>query len=246
MPRKPVPWVAGADSHGDMRCPSTLAAFFEFIDYFKPQIRIGMGDHFDFRHKREGASVEDQYASGRSDLDCGLEFLRKFKPTHICWGNHDDRVWRALKHPNQNVADDAERIIGEIEHATKSATFKKSYSVFEYLKIGDLKIIHGVANSEAALKRQAAIYDKVINGHLHTATHLTVEGLHKPKELWCVPCLCRLDMPYLKTKIGALKHCNGWAYGHKYPDGTMTVHIATKKGGRWILPTEFREFKGKP
>lgn len=245
MPRQPVPWVAGADSHGDMRCPSTLAAFFEFIKYYKPQIRIGMGDHFDFRFLRAKATHSEQYQSGQMDFQCGLDFLRKFKPTHVCWGNHDDRVWELAKHPNENIAEGAVKMIEEIEDAAKTAKVRIPFSVRHRLTIGDLKIVHGFAHSDAAMKRAASLYGKVLQGDLHRDKHVTVEGLDKPRHLWCCPCLCRLDMDYMKRSMGSLNHSNGWAYGHVYPDGTTTVHIARKEGGRWLLPTEFREFKGK-
>jgi len=245
MPAKPIPWVACGDTHGDMRDIPTLEAFWDFVSYFKPKIRIGLGDHFDFRYLRAKASEGERYESGQMDFQCGLDFLRKYKPTHVCWGNHDDRVWELTRHPNQNIADGAKRMVEEIEDAAKSAKVQVPFSVRHCLTIGDLKIVHGFAHSRPAMVQAAMLYGKVLQGDLHTDEHVPAPGLKGRCELWCVPCMCRLDMPYLKRSMGSLKHCHGWAYGHVHPDGTTTVHIATKHNGRWFLPTEFKEFKGK-
>jgi len=76
-----------------------MRAFWAFMSVWKPEIRVAGGDHFDFRHLRAKAGEGERYESGQLDFQHGLDFLRKFKPTHVAWGNHDDRAWQLLSSP---------------------------------------------------------------------------------------------------------------------------------------------------
>lgn len=234
---KPQRYAAAFDSHGDQADPSATRAFWEFCRYWKPTIRIAGGDHFDFRHLRAKAGEGERYESAQHDFDCGLNFLRKFKPTHVCWGNHDDRVWQQLSHPNQNVVDAATRAVEEIEDAVKGAKVIP-YDKRQFIQIGDLKIIHGFATGPGAGRRTATVYGRVLMGHNHHKEIASVEGIEE-HTCFVSGCLCRLDMPYNARNLASLRHSHGWAYGVAYPNGHTTCYLASNVKGVWHLPTEF-------
>lgn len=232
-------WIAAFDSHGDQADPATMKAFWTFLAIWRPDIRVAGGDHFDFRHLRAKAGEGERYESGQLDFQAGIDFLRKFKPTHVCWGNHDDRVWQLMSSPNANVRDQAERMIEEMEDAIKGAGVVCAYDKRLYVTLGDLKIIHGFAYGENAVRRSAAVYGRVLHGHIHRAESVRIDGFDV-REAFSSGCLCKVNLPYNNRSLGTMRHENGWAYGEVLPSGHTTVHLARRVGGVWHLPTEFR------
>jgi len=235
---KPTRWVFGTDSHGDKADPSTMKAFWAFLSVWKPTIRVAGGDHFDFAHLRSKAGEGERYESGQLDFQCGLDFLRKFKPTHLCFGNHDDRIYQQRRHPNGNVRDQAEAMIEEIENACGSASVIP-YDKRKYHTIGNLKINHGFAHGENAVRKAAAVYGRILHGHIHRVESVRIDGVDV-REGFSSGCLCKVDLDYNARSLGTMRHENGWAYGEVLPSGHTTVHLARRVGGVWHLPTEFR------
>lgn len=235
---KPKRWMAAFDSHGDQADPPTMRAFWQFLSIWQPEIRIAGGDHFDFRHMRAKAGEGERYESGQRDFQAGLDFLRKFKPTAVCFGNHDDRVFQQLQHPNGNVRDTAQAMVDEIEDACGDADVLP-YDKRKYITIGNLKVIHGFAHGENAVRKSAAVYGRVLHGHIHRAECVRIDGVDV-REAFSSGCLCRVDLPYNSRSLGTMRHENGWAYGEVLPSGHTTVHLARRVGGVWHLPTEFR------
>ena len=94
---KPTPFVIVGDSHGDMIDPVAEKAVMAFIKDFKPKIRIHLGDAFDFRNLRKGASDEEKADSLMDDWDMGSTFLRQFfdggNQNYFLRGNHDERLY---------------------------------------------------------------------------------------------------------------------------------------------------------
>lgn len=236
--KKPIRWVAGYDNHGDQFDPATMKAFWAFVSMWKPTIRISGGDIFDFRHLRSKAGEGERYESGQRDFQCGLDFIRKLNPTHICLGNHDSRLYELRLHPNANVRDQAERMIEEIEHACGKASVIP-YSKRQYHQIGNLKVNHGFAHGENAVRKAAAVYGRILHGHIHRVESVRIDGVDV-REGYSSGCLCRVDLNYNARSLGTLRHENGWAYGEILPSGHTTVHLARRVGGVWHLPTEFR------
>lgn len=233
-------YIAAFDSHGDQADPATMKAFWRFLHEWKPTIRIAGGDHFDFRHLRSKAGEGERYESGQRDFQAGLDFLRKFKPTHVAWGNHDDRVWQLLSSPNGNVRDQAEAMIEEIEDACGGAD-TIPYDKRKYHIIGNLKIVHGFSHGEGAVRKSAQVYGRVLHGHIHRAETVRIDGVDV-REGFSSGCLCRVDLPYNARSLGTLRHENGWAYGEVLPSGHTTVHLARRVGGFWHLPTVFTTY----
>jgi len=56
-------WVFVSDTHGDREDPAAMEAMYEFLDWWKPSVRIAGGDHGDFRSLREKASDNERQES---------------------------------------------------------------------------------------------------------------------------------------------------------------------------------------
>jgi len=237
--KKPTRYIAAFDSHGCHADPPTMRAFWAFLALWKPEIRVAGGDHFDFSHLRTKASEGERYESGQQDFQWGLDFLRRFKPSHVAWGNHDARAWQLLDCPNANVRVQAERMIEEMEDAVKTAKVVIPYDKRQFIQIGNLKVIHGFSHGENAVRRAAAVYGRVLHGHIHRAESVRIDGIDV-REAFSSGCLCKVDLKYNSRSLGTLRHENGWAYGEILPSGHTTVHLARRVGGVWHLPTEFR------
>lgn len=236
---KPQRWLAAFDSHGDMIDHATARAFWEFARYWKPTIRVHGGDAWDFRHMRAKASEGERYESGQLDFQHGLDFMRRFQPTHVCWGNHDSRAFDLLKSANANVRDQGQKIIDEIEDSVKSAKVIIPYDKRRFLTLGNLKIHHGFMHGENAVRKAAQVYGRILHGHIHRVETVRVDGIES-REGFSSGCLCKLDLSYNARSVGTLRHENGWAYGEVLPSGHTTVHLARRVGSVWHLPTEFR------
>jgi hypothetical protein len=71
-------FVVASDNHGDMIDPIPSKALFDFLDDFKPEIRIHAGDNWDFRNLRKGASDDEKAHSLEDDWKSGCDFFEKF------------------------------------------------------------------------------------------------------------------------------------------------------------------------
>lgn len=93
---KQTRFIVVADSHGDQIDPTAEKAVLSFIKDYKPQVRIHLGDAFDFRNLRKGASDDEKCASLEDDWRMGEQFLRRFfqggTKNYFLHGNHDDRI----------------------------------------------------------------------------------------------------------------------------------------------------------
>src|SRR6056297_3489052 len=86
-----------ADSHGDMIDDRTRQAVLSFKRSYKPDIIIHLGDAWDFRPLRRGASIEEKSESMMDDYAHGETFLKALfsgdQNNYFLMGNHDDRIY---------------------------------------------------------------------------------------------------------------------------------------------------------
>jgi predicted phosphodiesterase len=228
-----------ADSHGDLVCRKTLKKFYEFMEDWKPKHRVHLGDVWDFRSLRMGASNEDRADSIKVDYQCGIELLTKFKPTMLTLGNHDHRLWRiAAEHSNRTLADLAAQKVDETEDFFRKQRIQwLPYNAKKTFKIGNLRPFHGFLTGENVAKRHFLRYSSCIFGHVHTASswcaeHIDGGGAHS------VAAMADLDrMTYSETKPGTLAHRKGWAFGlHNTKTGAHRIYHATVEDGVVVSP----------
>src|SRR5690349_15606407 len=91
-------FLVGSDNHGFEQDDETVKAFLEFKKDFKPDIACHLGDNWDFKNLRRGATDDDKAASLEDDWQAGMDFLEAFfggvGENHFLLGNHDDRIWQ--------------------------------------------------------------------------------------------------------------------------------------------------------
>lgn len=230
-------WMAVSDNHGDRQDKHAVAAALAFAKHWKPDIRIHLGDCFDFRCLRRGADDSERRASLSDDIEAGCDFLRKYQPTHFLRGNHDERLWDLLDEDDGKLAGYARHLIEEIEDALGDA------QVFPYdkrrgvLKLGHLKCLHGYNAGITAARIAGQVYGSCIFGHCHTIDQYSIAGLER-RVARCIGCLCLLDQDYNRAHIQTLRQAHGWAYGLLLPNGAYTVWQAEQVSGKWHVPTD--------
>ena len=228
-----------ADSHGDLVCKKTLKKFYSFMDDWKPKIKVHLGDAFDFRALRLGASTEDRADSLTYDYQCGIELLRRFQPNMLTLGNHDHRLWRiASEHSNRTLADLAASKVNETEDFFRNQKIQWiPYHAKKTLKIGNLRIFHGFMTGENVAKKHFIRYLSCIFGHVHTASSYCAENIDGGAA-HSVATMADLDrMTYSETKPGILAHRKGWAYGlHNTKTGASRIYHATVEEGVIVSP----------
>lgn len=247
MPRK---FIAVSDSHGDMVDPDSERAVMDFISDFRPSVRIHLGDAFDFRCLRRGASEDEKNDSLSADWEAGSEFLRKYfkggQENYFLHGNHDSpRLERLLGSTNAALRNFAERGLQDFKSLLQRCRVKQ---VFPYdsrhgvLRLGHLKCIHGYATGVGAGGKHARAYGNVIYGHIHQVDVTAVDSDESTREARCIGALCKLDMDYNAHHIGKLRHANGFAYGYLHDDGSYTLFQAVKINGKFWAAQDLKQY----
>ncbi len=234
-------FLCAADNHGDKADPSAVEAFFAFRDYFKPDDVFHLGDCFDWRPFRNGASRTELNEGIADDTSAGLEFMRRLNPDVWVMGNHDHRLPREVERCENRtlgllLGNEWDAICKECANIDISIV---PWGKRNFLQHGDHKLIHGYHSGLYAARQAAAVYGNVIMGHVHTSDmhrspHIDGAAGHTSA------CLCELDMEYNKGHPNTLKQQNGWVYGFNH-HGRLAVFHAVKTGDTWYLPTEFKE-----
>lgn len=242
--RKWTKWVAGFDPHGVYQDKEANRAFFNFIEHWKPEIRIAGGDIWDFKQLRKKSDAHERRDSMAVDVAEGKEWLLKLNATHFLRGNHDERLWDLANQSEGVVQDYAKLIVKDLEETVKNLRCR----MYPYntrtgvMRLGSLKVIHGFRAGISAARMSAKTYGSVMMGHIHQFQCATIEGLEQ-RTGYAVPCLAQVAMEYNRHQEGALTHETGWAYGVvDQKSGAFQVWIARQFAGLWLLPTGLESF----
>lgn len=239
--KKPERFVVVGDNHGDHECRKASAVFFDFLKAWKPTVRIHNGDCWDFAALRKGATDDEKQASLGDDIAAGAEFMRRLRPTHVNFGNHDARIFDALDSKDGPLVDLAARFVDEIHECVGDAKLLH-YGKRKVLVYGDTTILHGVHSGASAAKQVALTYGKSIMNHVHRFDTATVPRL-KDTVGHTNGAMCELDQRYNRAQAGTLAQAQGWLYGLKLASGELIIYQAKKHGSAWYLPTEFRRIE---
>lgn len=240
-----------ADNHGDWVDPKTEEVIFAFLKDFRPEIRIHLGDVWEFACLRKGADEEERSVELEADWLAGKEFLRNYfwrgKQNVLLLGNHDDRLWELAK--NTHAAGEskaaAHGMLEDFEALRKKANIQ---TVLPYdsregvYELGHLKCIHGYHAGENAGRQHARIYGNCVYGHTHTIESATAHSYDEPKESRGVGAACRLDRPFNKKQTNKLRHSNGFAYGFLFDDGRYQLFQSRKIGDEFYAATNIKAY----
>ena len=190
-----IRFVIVSDSHGDLIDQETEWELNHFLADFQPAIRVHAGDVFDFRWLRRKASEQEQREAIHPDLVAGIDFLKRYKPNYITWGNHDQRVFNGLDSDCGPMAALCAAIIERIDGAIRGA-ITLPYTKRSVLALADLRICHGMHSGVQALKQTMDLMPgdgtTVVMGHLHRLEYRRRISVGGGGSYIC-PALCQLD-----------------------------------------------------
>lgn len=246
--------VAMGDNHGDLACEDTLDAIMEFVARVKPKYRVHLGDNWDFRWARRGVDKTSREAREglEEDLEAGIRWIERYKPTHFLFGNHDDRI-RQIISSTDSIKDkeDMQDLLDKMMRTLRRVGCKviKPYNVKTgFIKIGPITFIHGFSHGMSALLKDARIYGTpgggFCMGHLHRLEQLNIES-HAGGAAWLCGWAGRQeDTEYAFRMTGALRWQNGFMYF--VCDGNDYIgKQAHRFGGGWYFPNGDIYTKGK-
>lgn len=244
---KPRKFVIVPDTHGDMQDTPTVDAFFQFLDDYKPEIRIHLGDAFDFRNLRKGASDDEKAESLENDWTAGTNLLKRLfkggKENYFLQGNHDARLWDFAESASGLKRDFALYGIERINTLIKlsRATMLPYDARDGVLELGQLRVVHGYHAGVSAAAQHARIYGNVVFGHVHSIDTYQVPGLEQ-REGRSIGCMCRNDMGYINRKTAKLRWSNGWAFGLLFEDGRYQLFQTKKINGKFHAAHEIKSY----
>jgi hypothetical protein len=243
MKEKPIKFVFASDTHGDMACQESLAALYAYCADFKPDIRIAGGDHFDMRSLRKGAMNDTEGSESLTeDVESGIEFLRKFRPTYYLKGNHEYRLSAMARgHPTGFVRDYCADLEARIDREARKAGVKR---ILPYhgkrglLRVGPISAHHGIGSNLTKLGMHYAEEGGLFMcGHGHTGHQVNLPK-HGGGAAYMSPCLCRIDdMEYAANYLGTARWNNGFIAGW-YSGRDWKAWIIHRIGDRWLWQSD--------
>ena len=221
---KLIKFAAVGDSHGDMIDSDVATEFYKFLKFYKPHQTIMLGDAFDFRSIRKGASGQEEDESLVADVKAGKEFIKRIGEHNLqafLYGNHEDRLSQIISsHTNGIIQDYCIDLDNDIKNTIKATGCKK---IYEYHAdegvhtLGRVKFVHGYTCGTRAVEEHAIHYadqgGALIMGHLHSIQQTNAKK-HGGAVGFSGGCLCRKeDMGYAKNRLATSKWGSGWLYG---------------------------------
>ena len=241
-------FVIVADSHGDNIDEVAKNAVLDFIKDYRPTIRLHLGDAFDFRNLRKGASDDEKAETLEDDWQMGEEFLRQFyqggKRNVFLNGNHDDRIYQLAGSSVGVMRDYAnagvKRLNGIFKKCdAKTLPYDSRTGVY---RLGRLNCVHGYYTGKTSAIKHGAAYGNVAYGHTHTIETAPVETAGGYQEARGIGCLATTDMGYNARSPSKLRHNNGWAYGVLNDDKSYHIFQTTRVGDDFLCATGFKRY----
>jgi hypothetical protein len=158
-------------THGHLIENTVAAGVLEFARRFNPCIRFHLGDIVDTAAFRSGASgTRDEAEPILPDRNAALDFLARYEPTHVAWGNHDWRLWELQNHPKAIVAHCAGELKTQLENAVRGAQ-TRPYDIDDgWFDLGGYLWGHGYWYNESAIRDTAEWAGKpIVTAHIHRA-----------------------------------------------------------------------------
>ena len=237
-------FVAVGCSHGSFLDKGSARQFIAFCHRYKPHLVVHLGDAIDLSPLRgKGRASEEDSSSLRRDFEEGFDFLQQFlvtgKERKYFLGNHEDRCWQLLSHPNAIIGDYAGMATSHIEKFAKQSRAELiPYDISSgWRRVGDYLFGHGYMAGQSAIRDHAETFGNCVIAHLHTTGMARGRRGDQPKA-YCTGTLASIPMlSYAKAQRGRLQWGQGWAFGEYRDDKETIVWLAERsKDGTFRLP----------
>ena len=212
--------IAMGDNHGHLACDDTLDAIMEGVSRYKPKVRVHLGDNWDMTCLRKGIENGSKEAIDnlREDMDAGIKWIRRYRPTHFLFGNHEWRVYDLLHNTDSmSKARKAQDVIDEMKRELRAVGCKviKPYDVRDCkITIEGIDFIHGMSHGKNALLQDQATYGTpghgFAMGHLHREEQLNYQHIAGGAAFLCG---CAMDISlanYALRRSATLRWQNGF------------------------------------
>lgn len=229
--------------HGEHLCPAAQNTVLAFRDAYEPHIVLGLGDVRDFTAFRAGAKgTKDESADIESDFNAGSDWLRRYRPTHRCDGNHDYRVNKLVGHQNAVISYAASRVLNEIAEVDReNGTIVHPYHpIKQWFQFGGYRWGHGIMFNQTAMRDHAETFGNCVIAHLHTP------GMMPSRTMTPATCFCVGMMANKHTMEYAMTFRNWHAWGHgcvfgEVSDTSAHLYLAKAECGNgepedWSFP----------
>jgi hypothetical protein len=237
--------IAMGDNHGDLACEDTLDAIMEFVKRVKPKYRVHLGDNWDYRWGRRGVDKSSAEAKQgmEDDLQAGISWIKRYKPTHFLFGNHDDRIRQIIQNTDSiKDKEDMQKLQDKMMSTLRGVGCKviKPYNVKTgRIQIGPITFIHGFSHGQNALLKDARTFGQpgggFCMGHLHRLEQLNIEAFDGGAAWLCGWAGRQEDADYSFRMPGSLRWQNGFMY-FKVDGNNYIGKQAHRFGDGWYFP----------
>ena len=199
-------------SHGIHADSRAVEAVIKFRDDYKPDTCVHLGDFCDTAAFRAGArGTNDESEPVQPDVDGGLDFLERLRPTLVFCGNHEDRLFRLANSSNAIMAHCAQTVISDIYKVTVGlkAELVEWNGIRQGRMIGGYRFMHGVFYNENATRDHAEAFGNVVHAHTHRAAVAKGRRSDSPTG-YCVGTLTRMGaLEYAKARRATMAWSGG-------------------------------------
>lgn len=226
-------------THGDLVDPKATKVLKDFMADWKPKHRVHLGDCFDFRSLRKGASQEERQERLLPDYQAGMELLDWYRPQILTLGNHDHRIWRAAKETsNMAMAEMFEGFCMKAEddfRKLKIAVTPWGVHNYAQLPIGGPKLLHGYMSTVNPARSHYERYNSCILAHVHKPDYYEARNIDGGKS-YTVGTLADIErMSYADGYTAKLGWRQSFLYGlHNIKTGKWYAWQAVNDDGTWI------------
>lgn len=223
-------------SHGNFADPIALEAVLKFRESYKPHEVIHLGDFTDMSAFMGGKDGNGDPV--KPDLDGGLDFLEKLRPTVVLCGNHEARLYRDRFSHNEIRAYASEAVIETIETTCLKlhATLIPYNGVWQCWKLGNFMFTHGTVYNENSARDMAEMYGNVIFAHTHKASQQVGRRIDAPLGISVGTLTKKGAMEYANTRRSTLAWSQAFVYGEYCETSAHPILHIHDGGEQWKLP----------
>jgi hypothetical protein len=214
--------------HSAYACPVAMDNVMALVEDLKPDERVDLGDLHDFAALRKGASGGDELTDLTADYDLGIRWLKRFRPTKRCHGNHDHRMYKLLNDPRGKLALLAKMVVDGIrsvdeENGTEVKPYHQRRGWFQF---GDTLGGHGYMAGAHGMRDHAETFGNCVIAHLHVAGSAAGRTRNRAR-CYCVGTMVDPDNAEYAVNF---RNWNAWQHGAaeiEYTDTQSHVRLYT-------------------
>ena len=239
--KKWVTILAVGCSHGNLIDTDAAENVLRFRWSYEPKIVVHLGDAFDFTALRGGAvgnpGDTDNAVPISDDVEDGLAFLRELEPTHLCYGNHEDRLNTLEEHWNARHRHLGSELKRQIREGLPGTKILERWDQTSWLTFGGVRFGHGAYFGRNFLAQSADAFGNCVVAHAHHPGIATGGRLDHPRAM-SVGCLRTIaTASFAKARRATLSWGHGFVWGEVCEDdAALWLHAEPGDRKVWRLP----------